>query len=412
MTQTRHRHYRAVFLSQVFYPENVSTGTLMTDLAEELVRQGMDVSAICGQPSYYDFGRVPSHIQHHGVSIYRPPTTWFRKDNLLGRACNILTYLLGTLLHCVLRREKGTLVILTTPPFLGLVGYVCKRLHGTRYVMLIHDIYPDVLVQSSSRRTEGSLRVRIWRRIHRLIYAHADAFVVLGRDMADVIEQQCPQPDAAEKIHIIANWADLQAIKPQPKDQSAFWRQQERDDRFTLLYSGNMGVMHNVEILMDAMGRLRDDDVQLLFIGGGKKLPHVQQQASEAALDHVKFYPYQPQDFLGESLTACDVHVAVLDSRFTGLAVPCKLYGMLAAGKAALVICDPECEMARVIEEEQCGRVVAPGDIDALVAAIRYLRDHPEEREAMGHRARQAAEQKYSLKHIVSQYHQLLESIA
>lgn len=403
---------RVVFLSQVFYPEDVSTGKLMTDLASELTVQGVDVTAICGQPSYYDFGRAPSRIEHDGVHILRPPTTWFRKDNLLGRAVNILTYVMGTLLHCIRRREKGPLIILTTPPFLGLVGYICKRLHGTKYVMLIHDIYPDVLLRSSHRWKDGGWLARIWRGIHRLIYAHTDGFVVLGRDMAAVIEDQDPSPNALERIAIIPNWTDVQAIVPKRKENSVFWQEHNIGEAFTLLYSGNMGTMHNVDILIDAMARLQREDTQLLFIGGGKKLPTARKHVEELELKNVAFFPYQPLEMLGESLTACDVHVAVLDSAYTGLAVPCKLYGMLAAGKAIIVVCDEDCEMAHVIREEECGHVVAPGNTEGLVEAIRYLRDHPEERQTMGTRSRHAAETKYTIHQIVNHYRQLLEKLA
>jgi colanic acid biosynthesis glycosyl transferase WcaI len=103
--------------------------------------------------------------------------------------------------------------------------------------------------------------------------------------------------------------------------------------------------------------------------------------------------------------------VAVLADNMTGLAVPCKLYGMLASGKACIAVCNPEGEIARVLQEEQCGLVVRPDDLDGLIEAIRTLASDPAERERMGKRARKAFESKYTLAHVADQYVELIRSI-
>ncbi|MFP4105410.1 MAG: glycosyltransferase [Phycisphaerae bacterium] len=125
----------------------------------------------------------------------------------------------------------------------------------------------------------------------------------------------------------------------------------------------------------------------------------------------MSFHPYQPQDMIGESLVACDVQLAVLDSPFTGLAVPCKLYGMLASGKPAIVVCEEQGEMARVVEELECGFVVSPGDVDGLVDAISRLMSDDSLRKQMGRRARQACVRQYTLAEVAGRYVNVIRSV-
>ncbi len=402
---------RCVILSQLFHPETVSTGTLLTELAEGLAARGLEVKVIAGQPTYYDFGRTRLRIEHNGVTIERPAcSTWFRKDSLPGRLLNIATYVGGTFWHLLWRREKGPLLIVTTPPFLPMVGYLANRLWRARYVVLIHDVYPDVLPHFGLAKADGWI-VRLWHRLNRRIYGHADRIIVLGRHMATIMAEKDPRPDPLSRIDVIPNWQDPALIVPRDKRDSPFLREAGIDADFVLQYSGNFGRLHNVEILVEAMADLDDPRTHLMFVGGGQKKATVERMVREKGLTRVSLHPFQPQERLGESLTACDVQVAVLDEPFTGLAVPCKLYGMLASGKPLLVVCDRRGEMGRVVEEEQCGLVVEPNDLEGLVEAIRFLRDHAEQREAMGRRARQAFESKYTLPHILDQYVACLQKV-
>ncbi len=398
---------QCTILSQLFYPEMVSTGTLLTDLAAALVERGMNVEAIVGQPSYYDFGRAPRRIEYKGVTIRRPLCTWFRKESLPGRLLNSLTYPLGALWYILTRRKKGPFLIVTNPPFLGIVGYLAKRILGARYVCLIHDVYPDLL-PIFGLATENSLSVKVLNWMNRRIYSHADRVVVLGRGMKEIMATKDPRPGAHDRIDIIANWSDPQLVVPQDKTASSFYQKTGLSSELVLLYSGNFGRQHDVGLLLKAMDRLRQTDTHLIFIGGGQKKPLVERTIEKEKLTNVSMYPYQPMDEIGQSLTGCDVQVAMLDAEVTGMAVPCKLYGMLASGKPLLVVCSKDGEMGLVVEEEKCGLVVEPGDLDGLLEAIEFFRANPEKRQEMGRRARKAFEDKYTLAHVADRYYQTM----
>jgi colanic acid biosynthesis glycosyl transferase WcaI len=91
--------------------------------------------------------------------------------------------------------------------------------------------------------------------------------------------------------------------------------------------------------------------------------------------------------------------------------VPSKVYGILAAGRPYIAATDPSSEPAIIAREGGCGLVAAPGDPEALAAAIVSLYDNPAATREMGARARQVA-WRFDRKVAVQAYHDLFTRVA
>jgi glycosyltransferase involved in cell wall biosynthesis len=128
--------------------------------------------------------------------------------------------------------------------------------------------------------------------------------------------------------------------------------------------------------------------------------------AADRGLENVRFFPYQPKALLHESFSAADVFIVSLKSGLEGFIVPSKVYGILAAGRPYIAATDQTAEPAIIARERGCGLVAAPGDPDALAAAIASLYDNPAAAREMGARARQVAWQ-FDRKVAVQAYHDL-----
>ena len=87
---------------------------------------------------------------------------------------------------------------------------LANRLVGTRYVVLVHDVYPDIAVELGAL-SSGGLITSLWRRFNKLAYQRTDQIVVLGRDMKKVIERELPPTMTNRCVTIIPNWADKSA---------------------------------------------------------------------------------------------------------------------------------------------------------------------------------------------------------
>jgi colanic acid biosynthesis glycosyl transferase WcaI len=160
--------------------------------------------------------------------------------------------------------------------------------------------------------------------------------------------------------------------------------------QFVLGYSGNLGRAHEFETVLAAAERLRNEPHFIfLMIGGGKRFEELSRAVKRQGLaSSFRFIPYQDQKMLPYSLAVADAHWLSLNPKLEGLIVPSKFYGIAAVGKPIIVIADKDGEIARLVQQHGCGIVVAPGDADALVDALRLLSNAPETISEMGRRAR------------------------
>src|SRR5690606_36770174 len=218
---------------------------------------------------------------------------------------------------------------------------------------------------------------------------------------------------AADRVHVIPNWADEQAIRPTPSHASqcrARWGYGEQD--FVLGYSGNLGRAHEAGTLLAAAAQLRDRrDIHFLVIGGGAENERLRNEAAREGLAQFRFEPHQPREDLQDSLAAADAHWISLRPELEGLIVPSKFYGILAAARPVIAICALDGELAPELARLGCGLTVAPGDGAGLARAITQLADNPEQRRAMGSRARAAVDEEFAKEATLRRWQRLLDDI-
>jgi glycosyltransferase involved in cell wall biosynthesis len=155
------------------------------------------------------------------------------------------------------------------------------------------------------------------------------------------------------------------------------------------MYSGNMGVAHRFDDILEVAGRLKDvPEVVFVFVGGGTREGEIATFRERHGLSNIRLLPAQEREHLADSLGAADVHFVTLRSGFEGLVVPSKAYGVMAVGRPILYQGNPEGEIARMVERHGAGIVVPDADVDGLEAAVRRLLANPEEAAHLGDRAR------------------------
>ena len=119
-----------------------------------------------------------------------------------------------------------------------------------------------------------------------------------------------------------------------------------------------------------------------------------------------------PRHQVNDNLNAADVGLISFKAGMAGVSVPSRMYNMLAAGLPIIGICDPESELARVIEEDDVGWSVTPGNPDALAERVLKLAAVHALGETTEHsvRCRHIAETRYSRHLALSRYAAVLNS--
>jgi glycosyltransferase involved in cell wall biosynthesis len=400
---------RLWIVSELYWPEQTSTGYFMTGIAEGLASD-YDVRVLCGQPTYSARG-VKGHRQeiHNGVTIFRCLGTRFDKDRILLRLVNAASLSVSIGWGTLRRVRRGDVVlVVTNPPTLPFVVLATARLRGARVLLRIEDVYPNVILAAGMMRPI-SMGVRVIERLTRLAYRKMHRVIVLGRDMAALAAAKVAD---RSRIVLISNWGDVDAVTPTPRADNKLLSKLGVADRFVVQYMGNMGRTHGVETVATAAMALRDrDDLYFLFVGWGGRKAWLEQTVREEKLENIAVLPGCPPEELSDHLNACDVSVVAFVKGMAGVSVPSRMYNVMAAGKPILAVCDPESELARVVREERIGWVVPPEDRDALVAAIDVARRDPAELVQMGLRARAAALRSYSKAAVLTQYRSMLQAL-
>jgi glycosyltransferase involved in cell wall biosynthesis len=311
--------------------------------------------------------------------------------------------------NAVLRIHKDDkILVVTNPPLLPfIVRFVCF-LKRAKYVLLVHDVYPDVFVPLGIMR-ETNLFFRIMSWVNGRLYLSADSVVCLGRDMARLVANKA---GSAENIVIIPNWGDIDAIKPTPKENNKFLKELNLTDKFVVHYSGNHGRTHDLLSLIEAADILKNQEgIHFLFIGEGGGKGGAISRAQELGLKNITFLTFVDRSELNSSLNASDISVVAFKKGMAGISVPSRLYNLMAAGKPILAVVDVDSEVAEVIREAELGVIVPPAESSLLAEQILKLKNSYKNRLRMGRKSRNEVESKYSYFVIQRQYRDLFDKL-
>lgn len=402
-----------VLLNQPFHPDVVATAQMGKDLADALIARGHTVSAVCSRSIYGQAGaQLPKYEVIDGIEIHRVGASLFGRKGLIARAADFgLFYILAALKLLTMKRPD-VVVGFTTPPFIALLGLVCRAFRGSKAVYWLMDLYPDVPVQSGVFQASSPI-TRICEWFSRLILKRSDATVVLGRCMRDrVLAKGAPD----NRVHFIPVWAGEDAVQPVEHRDNPYRQQWNPDNRFVVMYSGNFGIAHDSKAILEAIIEVtrpqEPHPVRFIFVGSGNRKKEVLALIEQHNLqDCVAWYEYQPREKIAQSLSCADAHLISLASGMEGLIVPSKFFGILAVARPGLFVGSPTSEIGRILTESGSGITISPGDGPALAAAIRDLAAHGDKARQMGLKGRAALLGKYDASTACGQWVTLLESL-
>jgi glycosyltransferase involved in cell wall biosynthesis len=384
-----------LFVSQVFHPNTQSTSLLLNDLALNIQDDNTKITAISGFPNGVDNDIVKRYENFQGIDIYRCGLNVDLKSGIIPRILSYISYLPHAAWKVIFYPNECITIGITNPPFLSIVLAIVSKIARKKFYFIMHDVYPEGLIELGKLK-ENSIIVKLWRRLNQMSYHRSERIVVLGRDMQDLLVKNY-QLDPA-KIEIIPNWSLTRTAARLPLAENSLAQKLKITNKFIVQYSGNMGIWHDIDI----------PDIQFLFIGNGIRQKQAQQLARNLQLNNIIWMDFVPKEQLEISLSCSHVALISLNAGLEGIAVPCKLYGILASGRAIIGQVPAASEIAYVIQEENCGFVINPGDVNGLADKIEQLYRDRQLTEEMGVNAFEAYRSKYTIDNIVKKFQKML----
>ena len=343
---------------------NQMAGPMTWELAEDGGEMLGCVAMLTGHPDTLQ-------KSHEKVLLY--PAAAYQRGSFARRALSWLHYAIQAFFWLWRWPADIPVLLFSNPPILCWVGWLMKRLRGQRYSVMVHDIYPDILVRLAGYSERHPL-IRLWRWLNRKAYENADAVMTLGEMMAANLEQQFDSSKTrAGKIEVVYPWVDTERIKPIPKDDNWFAQKYGQVNKLTVMYSGNMGLGHDIETMLEAAKALQGHpEVHFMFIGAGPKWQLVKNTIDSSEPPNITLLSWQPEESLPYQLAAADVGLVALEEAFQGAAIPSKTLYMMAAGAAILGISSKPSDLQQIVEETGSGKLIETGDVNGMIDVLQH----------------------------------------
>jgi glycosyltransferase involved in cell wall biosynthesis len=298
------------------------------------------------------------------VRLFKRPA--YSKKSMVSRVVSWLSFYALTLPSLLFKR-KPEIFLVSNPPLNFFVGYCFKRSFGSRFTLLLFDIYPDIIVQSGYLSRNG-LIAHIWSSWNRKAFPEAHRIFTLSETLAREVGKYEP---SINNLRVVPNWVDSNHIKPISRDSNEFIRHFGLTDNFIVMYSGNMGKTHDIETIIEAARLLHEHTfIKFILIGDGEKKARLEEMISSYGLNNVMMLPFQPPERFKHSIASPNIGFVTLAEGFENYSVPSKTYYLMAAGCVLFAIGSKDSEMELLIKKYDCGYRFDPSDYQAVAEGI------------------------------------------
>lgn len=339
-----------------------SCGYLIKDIANAYVDKGVEVAILASRESINGIkDALTEGITTSFVKSYDRSSS-FRRIFTWGICALQMLFKIG------FSYRKSSVLYVSNPPLAPLLPLFLRN----SFSVLIWDIYPDVLINQNVI-AENNIIAKWWRKANKKVYKRATNVYTLSEGMKNCLETYVDE----KKIKVVPLWPDNTNLHLIEKDDNLFIKQNHLEGKFIVMYSGNMGDTHRMDVLVDVAKQVEDEDIVFVLIGEGGKKKVIEKRVAEVKLTNVILLPYQPYDFLSHSLSAADIAVITLDSVSSQMSVPSKTFNMMSLGKPLLCIASPDSELGNIVRSYKVGEIFTPEEILGMTTFVIKLRNEP-----------------------------------
>jgi glycosyltransferase involved in cell wall biosynthesis len=300
-------------------------------------------------------------------------------------------------------KNSFDLVFLTSNP--PIMCFFIKKI-AQKFVYLVWDIYPNT-IKSTFQSPIFKPVVAIWNSLNKGVYKKASQIITIGEIMKKTLERDIKD---SQIIKVIPYHAFTELIKPIDKNENWFAEKYNLVDKTVFLYSGKMGISHNLNSIVDLAEQLKEDkSIAFLLIGAGPGYGVIEKRLAEYNPGNIILLPYQPLEVLPFSLASADVAFVSMNKGAEGLFLPSKVFDAMSAGLAILGITDGENDIKKMIEEYKVGINVSNDSAEQLKKAVLKFKEDKAFTAGCAKNARQTALAKFSEEVVINEYKQVFQ---
>lgn len=265
--------------------------------------------------------------------------------------------------------RKHEVFFVSVPP----MGYLINLALPNKFSMVIWDVYPDAFKILGVK--ESNFIYKTWAKLNVKSFKKAYKLFTISEKMGDLLEIYVNK----NKIIIQPIWSIFQENNKHSKENNPFIEKHNLKGKFIVQYSGNIGLSHNVEIMVDlAEMMVEETDIVFQIIGRGPRKPILEKLVQERNLPNCMFLPFQSDELFPFSLSAADAGVVILDETTSKGSVPSKSYNLMSYGIPSLYIASLDSQLKIYADKYNHALCCEKQNLSEAASFLRKLRDNRE----------------------------------
>ena len=360
-----------VFLvTQYFPPEIGAAATRWGDYTNILVKQGHRVTVLCEMPNYplgeYFPGYKRQWVKREYISpnltIIRSFTWATDRKSMIKKLGNYLVFMLSGLINAFKIKNYDVLIISSPPLFVGVIGAIIAKIKSIHFCLDVRDLWPESV--KSLGEVKSKVFINFGRKLESFIYNATTGYILAVPGFKKYFTENHPSEIKKSMVELINGVSHTFIELAQQNDRIP-------DKKFTVLYSGNMGLAQGLETVIQAANILQKYPIDFCFVGNGVKMQSLEAKSKQMDLDNVSFLPPQKKEDLIQIIKKASVClVPLINEPLFQHAIPSKLFEYMACGRPVIVSIEGEVE--KIIKRANSGLMAIPEDADSIAKQILY----------------------------------------
>ncbi len=333
---------KILVICQYYYPEPFR----ITDICEELVKRGHEVTVVTGTPNY-PMGEIYDGYQNgcrqdeiiNGVKVHRCKIHP-RKTGSVHRLWNYYSYPIASKKYIKTLDGSYDVVFINqlSPVMMAQAGIKYVKKWNKKTVLYCLDLWPASLTAGG---VNGGLIYKWFLRSSKKVYRSVDKILITSQSFADYFKDTFGITDTTYLPQYAEDTFTPEQCRKEP------------DGYIDLMFAGNLGAAQSVKTIIEA-ARLTQDlrQVRYHIVGDGSEYENLKKQA--AGLDNVIFYGRKPMEEMPKYYAMADAMLVTMQKdAILSMTLPGKVQSYMAAGKPIIGAIDGEVQT--VIVDAGCG---------------------------------------------------------
>lgn len=390
---------RILYIHQYFNTPDESAATRSYWISKELVSRGHKVIMLCSAKK----GKI-GIMNIDGIEVHYMPNAYSNLMSKIQKVKSFASFMIKAIREGSKQKNIDLVFATSTPLSVGAIALWLKKFKKFPYVFEVRDLWPEFPIQVGAIRNKYI--IRILRKFEHSIYKNASHIIALSPGMADGVKAA---GTLENKISMIPNMSKSDCFFQHPIDTSIASKFNIDLNKFNIIHFGSMGIANGLDYLVKVAEYLKDDDVNVIFMGSGATEPMLKDMVTQRNLKNVQFLGNHPMSTVMEVVNCCDISVVSFkDLPILATNSPNKLFDSLSAGIPIAV--NSNGWTKDLVESGDCGFYASVNNPESFANKIRDIKGDKELLARWGKNARIISETKYDKSILCPQVAEVLEA--